>query len=507
MHLKSKRKKLSMALAVAGLLVTAIPAHAYVFKTMIPGLKASSSGVVLPTFSLSPTNLAFGSVAVNGVGAAQGYTLQNTSTLPLVIGATTVSTGGQLVTDACSNKTLAAGASCSGSLEFLPTSAGNYSGSLNIASNAAAAGVIAWTGTGVVPLFTLTPASLSFGSVTVNSTSAAQAYTLTNSGAVPLTIGATTLSGGISQASDTCSNKSLAVGASCSGSVTFKPTAATAYSGSISIATNGASAGTVSWTGTGAVPTYTLSPTSLSFGAVPVNTASSAQSYTLKNSGAVPLVIGATTVPSGATLVSDTCSNTTLAVGASCTGSVKITPTSTTSYSGTLSIASNASTTATISLTGYGAENDALLSPANTVATGEANSAWASTGYGWVWNASGYGTSAAVGDVHFETLITNSTGTSEQIYLNAAVDNTVDGLKISGVSQSVGCLASNGFAGACTVGPFTIPPGTTRIDISVNNAGTAANPAGISAWISTAGGSVLSSTSNTSQFYWTSAGF
>ena len=507
MHLKSKRKKLSMALAVAGLLVTAIPAHAYVFKTMIPGLKASSSGVVLPTFSLSPTNLAFGSVAVNGVGAAQGYTLQNTSTLPLVIGATTVSTGGQLVTDACSNKTLAAGASCSGSLEFLPTSAGNYSGSLNIASNAAAAGVIAWTGTGVVPLFTLTPASLSFGSVTVNSTSAAQAYTLTNSGAVPLTIGATTLSGGISQASDTCSNKALAVGASCSGSVTFKPTAATAYSGAISIATNGASAGTVSWTGTGAVPTYTLSPTSLSFGAVPVNTASSAQSYTLKNSGAVPLVIGATTVPSGATLVSDTCSNTTLAVGASCTGSVKITPTSTTSYSGTLSIASNASTTATISLTGYGAENDALLSPANTVATGEANSAWASTGYGWVWNASGYGTSAAVGDVHFETLITNSTGTSEQIYLNAAVDNTVDGLKISGVSQSVGCLASNGFAGACTVGPFTIPPGTTRIDISVNNAGTAANPAGISAWISTAGGSVLSSTSNTSQFYWTSAGF
>jgi hypothetical protein len=194
-------------------------------------------------------------------------------------------------------------------------------------------------------------------------------------------------------------------------------------------------------------------------------------------------------------------------VGASCTGSVKITPTSTTSYSGTVSIASNASTAATIALTGYGAENDALLSPANTVATGEANTSWASTGYGWVYNAAGYATSAAVGDVHFETLITNSTGAAEQIYLNAAVDNTVDGFKISGVSQTLGCLATTGFAGVCTVGPYTIPPGTTRIDISVNNAGTAVNPAGISAWISTAGGSVLSSTSNTSQFYWTSAGF
>lgn len=507
MHLKLKQKKLATALAVAGLLVTAIPAHAYVFKTMIPGLRGSANDGVLPTFTLSPSSLTFGSVAVNSAGAAQGYTLQNTSTVPLVIGATTVSTGGQLVTDACSNKTLVAGASCSGSLKFTPTASGNYNGSVSIASNAAAAGLIAWTGTGAVPLFSLTPSSLSFGSVTVNSTSAAQSYTLTNSGSVPLAIGATTVNSGISLASDTCSNKSLAVGGSCSGSVTFQPTSATSYSGSISIATNGASAGTVTWTGTGAVPAYTLSTTSLSFGAVTVNTTSSAQSYTLKNTGAVPLVIGATTVPSGARLASDTCSNTTLAVGASCTGSVQITPTSTTAYSGTLSIASNASSAATITLTGYGAENDALLSPANTVATGEANSAWGSTGYGWVWNTSGYGTSVAAGDVHFETLITNNTGTPEQIYLHAATDNTADGLKISGVSQSVGCLASNGFAAACTVGPFTIPPGTTRIDISVNNAGTTANPAGLSAWVTNAAGAVLSSTSNTSQFYWTSASF
>lgn len=506
MRFKSKQKKLAMALAIAGLLVAAIPAHAYVFKTMIPGLKASGNGTALPTFSLSPTNLAFGSVVVNGVGTAQGYTLLNTGTVPLNIGATTVSTGGLLVTDACSNKLLAPGASCAGSLEFAPTSSGNYNGSVSIASNAAAAGVISWTGTGVVPLFSLTPTSMSFGSVTVNSTSAAQSYTLTNTGAVPLTVGATTVNSGISLASDTCSNRSLAVGGSCAGSVIFQPTSATSYSGSLSIATNGASAGTIAWTGTGAVPAYTLSTTSLSFGAVTVNTTSSAQAYTLKNSGAVPLVIGVTSVPSGATLASDTCSNTTLAVGASCTGSVHITPTSATAYSGTLSIASNASSAATITLTGYGAENDALLSPANTVATGEQNVDWVSTGYGWVGTASGYATAAAPGYYHYETLITNNTGTSEQIYLYESADDVTSGFKISGVSQSLGCL-TEGFGAVCTMGPYTIPPGTTRLDLQVDNGGTSANPTGISAYVTNAAGTVLSSTSSTSQFYWTSAGF
>lgn len=254
-------------------------------------------------------------------------------------------------------------------------------------------------------------------------------------------------------------------------------------------------------------PTFSLSPTSMAFGIVPVNSQSAPQSFTLTNTGPVALNVGAITLPSGAALTSDSCSNRSIAAGASCSGSVAITPTQVGSYSGTVSIASNSASTNKITLTGSGAQNDAWLSPTYVANTGERNVAWLNTGYSWIWNVSGYSGSAAPGDVHFETLISNNTGANISIYLHVSVDNLIDGFKISGVSQSLGCLATGGFTTTCTMGPYSIPPGKTRIDLSANNAGGTANPAGMSAWVTDSGGAVLTSTSNSTQFYWTTATF
>jgi hypothetical protein len=250
----------------------------------------------------------------------------------------------------------------------------------------------------------------------------------------------------------------------------------------------------------------TVSPATLSFGGVNAGTSSAAQAVTVVNSGVGPLTISNFALPSGATLSADTCSSKTLAAGASCTANLAIVPPSVAAYSGTVTINSTTSgVSKTVALSGYGKQNDALVAPVGAVATGERNTAWVGTGYQYVWNAAGYSNAVPAGYVHFETLLTNNSAAATSIYIHASIDDVVSGVKLGGVPQAAGCLASNGFSSVCTAGPYTIAPGTTRLDIQVLNGATAANPAGLSAWVTDAAGNVLATTN--SSFYWTSTGF
>ncbi len=99
---------------------------------------------------------------------------------------------------------------------------------------------------------------------------------------------------------------------------------------------------------TASAPVVSLSPTSLSFGNHQVNTTSSAQTVTLKNSGNAALTIkgiGLSGPNSGDFHQQNTCpsSSSTLAAGASCTISVTFTPTAEGTRSASLAIADNAS--------------------------------------------------------------------------------------------------------------------------------------------------------------------
>lgn len=99
---------------------------------------------------------------------------------------------------------------------------------------------------------TASPTAVSFGSTTVGSTSAAQSVTVHNGGTVAASVSAVTASGDFAQ-TNTC-GASIAAGASCTVSVTFRPTAAGSRSGSVSVTSNAAnSPSTVALSGTGAV--------------------------------------------------------------------------------------------------------------------------------------------------------------------------------------------------------------------------------------------------------------
>lgn len=316
----------------------------------------SGSGVALsPQASVSPAALSF-TQTVNTVSAAQTVTLSNPGTAPLTIGTLAVSGAQAAEFQIASGGTCTAGASvaasgsCTVRVSFAPTAAGARSASLAITHNATGSPTsvsLAGTGTSAPqPSISVDATSLTFGAQTVGSTSAAQAVTLTNSGAATLTFGGFTLTG--AAAADftrggTCAG-TLAAGASCSVSFTFTPAAIGARSATLTIASDASNGSAVlSLAGSGAAaatPAVTLTPAALDFGNQAVGSRSAARNVTLTNSGSGALAIAGITATNGFALTHNCGAS--LAPAQGCTLAVTFLPTSTGVAVGSVSLASNA---------------------------------------------------------------------------------------------------------------------------------------------------------------------
>ena len=116
------------------------------------------------------------------------------------------------------------------------------------------------------PAVSLSITDLTFADQGVGTTSTAQTVTLTNTGEDLLTITSIAVSGDFDQ-TNTCSNP-LAVGESCTISVTFTPTLAGTRTGELTVIADSVGVSTVALTGTGGAgggPAVALSSTTLSF--------------------------------------------------------------------------------------------------------------------------------------------------------------------------------------------------------------------------------------------------
>ena len=201
----------------------------------------------------------------------------------------------------------------------------------------------------------LTPGSLTFASQLVDTTSAAQTVTLTNSGTASLSITSISAPAPFAQTS-TCGS-SVAAGGKCTIAVTFAPTVAGSQTGALTITDNATgSPQTVALSGTGtaaAAPTVMLSPTSLTFAAQATGSSSAAQTVMLTNSGSSALAISSI-MASGDFAETNTCGSS-LAAAANCTISIIFTPTASGSRTGVLTITDNASgSPQSVALTGTG---------------------------------------------------------------------------------------------------------------------------------------------------------
>jgi hypothetical protein len=202
----------------------------------------------------------------------------------------------------------------------------------------------------------VTPGSLTFASQLVNTASAAQVVTLTNSGTALLSITSISAPAPFAQTS-TCGS-SVAAGGKCTIAVTFDPTVTGSQTGALTITDNATgSPQTVALSGTGtaaSAPAVTLSPTSLTFTAQATGSSSAVQTVMLTNSGSGALSISSI-MASGDFAETNTCGSS-LAAAANCTISVTFTPAAAGSRTGTLTITDNASgSSQSVALTGTGA--------------------------------------------------------------------------------------------------------------------------------------------------------
>jgi hypothetical protein len=206
--------------------------------------------------------------------------------------------------------------------------------------------------------FTVSPGSVSFGSVTVG-TEATNTITLTNSTSDAIAISSLTVSGAFAVDGAGSLPASLAANGTLNLNVHFSPTAAGAASGQLVIANNSLTSPsvTVQLSGTGVAATSTLSvnATSVAFGDVTVGTPST-QSLTLSSTGSAAVTVSATSITGAGFAFSGATFPLTISSGQSATLSVQFDPTSAGAATGQMTITSNSSANpqVQVSLTGTG---------------------------------------------------------------------------------------------------------------------------------------------------------
>lgn len=318
-----------------------------------------------PAVSIVPASLAFGTVNVGSQSGTQTVTVNSTGTAPLPITSIATTTSDFPVTGGTcrAGTSVAAGASCTVLVKFVPVAAGAASATLTIAHGASggpAAVALSGTGTQLTPVAQIAPASLSF-SQSVGTASLPGTATLSNTGTGALHVSSVSFGGtsapeyAAGPGSTCAAGVTLAPGANCVVDVVFTPAAGGSRPASLLIAHDDAarSPSRVSLSGSGTtVPRAQLSldRVSLDWTAQPQGTASAPQVATVGNTGSAAAAISAVDLGgshAGDFLLdsaADACQpGASLAPGATCTLTARFQPTVTSgARSATLTLRSDA---------------------------------------------------------------------------------------------------------------------------------------------------------------------
>jgi sugar lactone lactonase YvrE len=233
-------------------------------------LSLNGSALAEPKIAFAPPTINFGTQMENTVSGDQAVTISNPGT-----GTLTISnffpddgsfTGFQVDTNnpgTCHNNIqVAAGDSCTINVQFAPTTLGNLTEYLIVNSNATntnvnltATELMGDSVASLAPVVSLSPNPLAFGGQVWNTTSPAQAVTLSNTGGgaltniVPTITGANAKSFTLTTGANACGS-SLAAGNTCNFYVTFSPKTTGNITATLSVADNAnPSPQTVSLTG------------------------------------------------------------------------------------------------------------------------------------------------------------------------------------------------------------------------------------------------------------------
>lgn len=316
-----------------------------------------------PSIAFNPSSLDFGTQRV-GTTATKTITVTNNGQTDLNISAVSFAAPSVYspTGNTCVGTAVHAGQSCSVTVQFAPTLDASYTGTMNFTDDASGSPQqVAITGIGSTGL-TFSPGSINFGSRQINTTSAAQTVTVTNSGTAAITFSTVALSAsgsgvGFGKPTDTCSNHTLQPNGQCSVSVTFDPPSVGEIDGRITFNNNTTTTTPfVSLTGTGTnsnAPVVGATPNPITFGNV---TYQSGQFYAdyryvkITNTGNQPMILGANAIEVDSNssnyldfnVNQDACSGKTLQPGQYCIVYVQFNPKAAGARSTNLLVYSNA---------------------------------------------------------------------------------------------------------------------------------------------------------------------
>jgi parallel beta-helix repeat protein len=191
--------------------------------------RLQGSGVQFGDLRL-PATMNFGALLLHSAPGHQSLTLTNTGNGPLAISSISVS-GPFTLTNGCGS-TLAAGESCTVTLDFNPSALGTFNGSLTVISDAPGGSRSIALSANVVadarPVVRVSAATMGFGQRIIGSDSPPQRLTITNDGAAPASLTGVTFTqpeaSGRAEYSlgGTSCGATLAPQASCTADVVFK---------------------------------------------------------------------------------------------------------------------------------------------------------------------------------------------------------------------------------------------------------------------------------------------
>jgi hypothetical protein len=310
----------------------------------------------------NPSSIIFTNTQINQ-SSSSSLTITNSSPQPYSI--TTMQTSGAAFTvvSAANQQVIQPNTSVQVKIGFTPTAAQQYEGTLTVQTSVPSITLtvpLAGTGVSAPPPSTAplaaNPASLSFGNVTTGTTGSLN-VSIQNTGSSAVSISGINASGtGFSVAQPTLP-ATINAGASLQLKVTFSPTNATAYSGSLTVASNGnPSSLSIPLSGTGTAPastpaTSTISaiPKSLAFGNVETGMNTS-QTLVLTASGTAATTITSITSSNSIFTHSSVVLPLTLQPGEQASISVTAAPKTVGTESGQLTIQSNATTDASLAV-------------------------------------------------------------------------------------------------------------------------------------------------------------
>ena len=219
---------------------------------------------VAATIGISPTSLTFGSQVVGTTSASQTVTVSNNGAFPLKFSSIAMSGDFAGATLAQCPSIGEEAPACTFSITFTPTATGTRTGTIVFTDNATGSPqtvTLTGTGTSAAATVTVTPGSLTFGSQTVSTTSAALSVTVKNTSTATVNFAGFATSGEdaedfgvpLPNSSAGCSpTGTLAAGASCTINVLFTPQASGTRTATLLIADNATgSPQTVALSGTG----------------------------------------------------------------------------------------------------------------------------------------------------------------------------------------------------------------------------------------------------------------